>query len=156
MTQEASKARGMVRWFSNEGDHGFVCPEDGGQDVHVRREHIVGDGTELLAKGDRVNYDVFEDAGGLWARNVSKEERRYSWRKDCLERHEGKEARHEYYAARGKQRDLRSLSKRRPPTPITRPSPGTKRCLRNSRRWRGRQKRYTTGYRREGSSSPKG
>jgi hypothetical protein len=42
-------------------------------------EHIVGDGAELLEKGDRVNYDMPEDAGGLWAKNVSKEEqRRYS------------------------------------------------------------------------------
>jgi cold shock protein len=99
MTQGASRARGTVRWFSNEGDHGFVSPDDGGQDVHVRREHIVGDGAELLEKGDRVTYDMSEDAKGLWARNVSREEqRRYSWRDDCLERHEGKEARHEYYA----------------------------------------------------------
>ena len=102
MTQGMSKAQGTVRWFSKESDHGFVRPDDGGQDVHVRREHIVGDGAELLEKGDRVNYDMSEDAGGLWARNVSKEEqRRYSWRDDCLERHEGKEARHEYYAHLG-------------------------------------------------------
>jgi CspA family cold shock protein len=99
MTQGASKARGTVKWFSNEGDHGFVCPDDEGQDIHVRREHIVGDGAELLEKGDRVTYDMSEDAKGLWARNVTREEQRcYSWRDDCLERHEGKEARHEYYA----------------------------------------------------------
>jgi cold shock protein len=79
MTQGTSKAQGTVRWFSNESDHGFVCPDDGGQDVHVRREHIVDGGAEVLEKGDRVNYDMSEDAGGLWARNVSKEEqRRYS------------------------------------------------------------------------------
>jgi cold shock protein len=102
MTQGMSKAQGTVRWFSKESDHGFVRPDDGGQDVHVRREHIVGNGAELLEKGDRVNYDMSEDAGGLWARNVSKEEqRRYSWRDDCLERHEGKEARNEYYAQLG-------------------------------------------------------
>ena len=98
MTQGASKARGTVRWFSNEGDHGFVYPDDGAQDIHVRREHIVGDGAELLEKGDRVTYDMSEDAKGLWGTKVSKEEKRhYSWRDDCLERLEGKEARHEYY-----------------------------------------------------------
>jgi cold shock protein len=75
MTRGASKARGTVRWFSNEGDHGFVCPDDGGQDIHVRREHIVGDGAELLEKGDRVTYDMSEDAKGLWARHVSREEK---------------------------------------------------------------------------------
>jgi cold shock protein len=102
MTQGASRAQGTVRWFSNEGDHGFVRPDDGGQDVHVRREHIDGERAELLEKGDRVTYDMAEDAKGLWARNVSREEqRRYSWRDDSLEPHEGKEARHEYYARLG-------------------------------------------------------
>ena len=102
MTQGASKTQGTVRWFSNESDYGFVCPDDGDQEVHVRREHILGDGAELLKKGDRVTYDVCEDAKGLWARNVSREQQhRYSWRDDCLERLEGKEARHEYYAQLG-------------------------------------------------------
>ena len=72
MTQGASKAQGTVRWFSNEGDHGFVCPDEGGQDIHVRREHIVGDEAESLKKGDRVTYDMAEGTSSLWARNVSK------------------------------------------------------------------------------------
>jgi CspA family cold shock protein len=88
----------MVKWFSDDSDYGFVRPDDGGQDVHVRREHVVGDGAESLEKGDRVTYDMSQGAKGSWATNVSKEKpRRYSWRDDCLERHEGKEARHEYY-----------------------------------------------------------
>jgi CspA family cold shock protein len=93
-------AQGTVKWFSNESDYGFVRPDDGGQNVHVRREHIVGDEAESLEKGDRVTYDISQDAKGLWATNVSKEEeqRDYSWRGDYLERYEGKEARHEYYA----------------------------------------------------------
>jgi hypothetical protein len=60
---------------------------------------VVGDGAESLEKGDRVIYDISQDAKGLWATSVSKEQQRcYSWRDDCLERHEGKEARHDYYA----------------------------------------------------------
>jgi cold shock protein len=95
-------AQGTVKWFSNESDHGFVCPDDGGQDVHVRREHVVGDEGESLEKGDRVTYEMSQDARGLWATKVSKEEKRhYSWQDDCLERLEGKEARHEYYARIG-------------------------------------------------------
>jgi CspA family cold shock protein len=92
-------AQGTVKWFSDDSDYGFVCPDDGGKNVHVRREHVVGDEAESLEKGDRVTYDMSQGAGGLWATNVSKEEQRcYSWRDDCLERHEGKEARHGYYA----------------------------------------------------------
>jgi cold shock protein len=92
-------AQGTVKWFNNESDYGFVRPDDGGQNVHVRRAHVVGDGAESFEKGDRVSYDMSQDGKGLWATNVSKEKKRgYSWRDDCLERLEGKEARHEYYA----------------------------------------------------------
>jgi cold shock protein len=64
---------GTVKWFSNEGDHGYVSPDDGGQDLHVRREYVVGDGAESLKKGDRVTYETSQEARGLWATNVSKE-----------------------------------------------------------------------------------
>jgi CspA family cold shock protein len=72
MIQGPSKAQGTVRWFSNEADHGFVCPDEGGQDIHVRRERTVGDGAESFKKGDRVTYNMAEGAKSLWARNVSK------------------------------------------------------------------------------------
>jgi CspA family cold shock protein len=83
-------AQGTVKWFNNESDYGFVRPDDGGQNVHVRREHVLGDGTESLEKGDRVTYDPSQDAKGLWATNVLKEKKHgYSWRDDCLERPRG-------------------------------------------------------------------
>jgi cold shock CspA family protein len=50
MTQETTKVRGTIRWFSNEGDHGFVRPDDGGQDIHVRREHTLGDRPKPLKR----------------------------------------------------------------------------------------------------------
>jgi cold shock CspA family protein len=56
----------------NESDHGFVRPDGGGRDIHVRREHTVGDGPESLEKGDRVTYDTAEGTRSLWARNVSR------------------------------------------------------------------------------------
>jgi hypothetical protein len=43
-----------------------------------------------------VNYEVKQGANGMRATNVSRR-RRYSWRDDSRERHEGKEARNEYY-----------------------------------------------------------
>jgi CspA family cold shock protein len=92
-------AEGVIKWFSNESDYGYVCPDDGGQDIHVRRRHMVGNELESLEKGDRVTYEMPQEGKSLWARNVSKEKQRcYSWWDDCFERHEGKEARHEYYA----------------------------------------------------------
>ena len=65
--------RGTVWWFSNEGDHGYVSPDDGGQELHVRREYVVGDGAEFLRKGDMVTYEIAQGAMGFWATNVSKE-----------------------------------------------------------------------------------
>ena len=92
--------KGVVKWLSNESDYGYVCPDDGGQDIHVRRRRrTVGDELESLEKGDRVTYEMPQGGSGLWARSVSKAEQCcYSCRDDCLERQEGKEARHEYYA----------------------------------------------------------
>jgi len=88
-------AQGTVKWFSNESDYGYMYPDDGGQDIHVRRRHILGDELESLEKGYRVTYEMPQNGRGLWATGVSKEEQRcYSWRDDCFERHEGKEARH--------------------------------------------------------------
>jgi cold shock CspA family protein len=72
MTRGTTKARGAIRWFTNESDHGFVRPDGGGRDIHVRREHTVGDGAESLGKGDRVTYDSAEVTRSLWARNVSR------------------------------------------------------------------------------------
>ena len=94
-----SIAKGVIKWFSKESDYGYVCPDDGSQDIHVRRRRVSGDEVESFEKGDRVTYEMPQDGSGLWAMEVSKEEQRcYSWRDDCLERHEGKEARYEYYA----------------------------------------------------------
>ena len=68
-------AQGTIKWFSNESDYGFVCPDDGGPNVYVRRGHMVGDRAETLEKGDRVTYDMPQDVNGLWATNVSRESR---------------------------------------------------------------------------------
>jgi cold shock CspA family protein len=62
--------RGTIRWFSNESDHGFVRPDGGGQDIHVRRERCVDGVAESLNKGDRVIYVMPEGASSLWATNV--------------------------------------------------------------------------------------
>ena len=72
MVQGTTKAQGVIRWFSNESDYGFVRPDDGGQDIHVRRQHTLGDGAESLKKGDRVTYDTADGKRNLWAKNVSR------------------------------------------------------------------------------------
>jgi hypothetical protein len=64
----------------------------------VRRSDVAaGKANESLEKDDEVGYEVTQGGKGLQATNVSWR-RRYPWRDDCLERHEGKETRQEYYA----------------------------------------------------------
>jgi CspA family cold shock protein len=65
-------AQGAVKWFSNESGYGFIHPDDGGQNLLVRRGYMVGGEFESPKKGDRVTYDVTQGAKGLWAMNVSK------------------------------------------------------------------------------------
>jgi cold shock CspA family protein len=65
MVQGTTKAQGVIRWFSNESDYGFVRPDDGGQDIHVCRQHTLSDGAESLKKGDRVTYDTADGKRNL-------------------------------------------------------------------------------------------
>jgi len=88
----------MVTWFSGESGYGFTRPDEGGENLFVRRSDVAaGKANESLEKGDEVDNQATQGGKGLPATNVSGG-RRYSWRDDCLERDEGKEARQEYYA----------------------------------------------------------
>ena len=88
---------GTFKWFSAETGYGLISPDGGGRNLFVRRTGAA-DVSELesLEKDDEVTYEATQGRNGLWATNVSRK-RGYSWRDDSLERHEGKEARREYY-----------------------------------------------------------
>ncbi len=89
---------GTVKWFSDESRYGFTGPDEGGGNLFVRRSDVAaGKANESLEKGEEVDYQATQGGKGLQVTNVSGK-RRYSWRDDCLERDEGKEARQEYYA----------------------------------------------------------
>jgi len=89
-------AEGTLRWFNEATGYGLIRPDDGGRALIVLgAEMAIGDG-EPLGEGAAVSYEV-EGANGVSAINV-RGRRRYSWRDDSLQRHEGKEARNEYYA----------------------------------------------------------
>jgi CspA family cold shock protein len=91
--------QGTIKWFSDESGYGFIRPDEGGENLFVRRLDVTASNAhEPLEKGDEVDYEKTQGGKGLQATNVSRR-RRYSWRDDCLERHEGKEARQEYYSS---------------------------------------------------------
>jgi cold shock protein len=91
-------AKGIFKWFSARTGYGLISPDDGGRNIFVRStDEASASGLEALEKGDKVTYEEHQGRNGMRAKSVSKEQRRYSWRDDSLERHEGKEARHGYY-----------------------------------------------------------
>lgn len=93
-------AHGTLKWFNPETGYGLISPDGGGRNLFVRSTGFAstGNGPQTLEKGDEVAYEVTRGRNGRRATNVSRKGPGYSWRDDCLERHEGKEARHEYYA----------------------------------------------------------
>ncbi len=89
---------GTFKWFSAETGYGLISPDGGGRSLFLRRAgEEASSALESLEKGDKVTYEVTQGRNGMRATNVSKQ-CGYSWRDDSLERHEGKEARREYYA----------------------------------------------------------
>ena len=62
--------KGTVKWFSNSKGYGFICPQDGGDDVFVHYSAIQGNGFRTLVEGQNVNYSVKEGPKGLQAREV--------------------------------------------------------------------------------------
>ncbi len=63
--------QGTVKWFSEEKGFGFICPEDGGEDVFVHHTGIAGGGFKSLEEGEKVTYEVTRGRKGLQAVNVS-------------------------------------------------------------------------------------
>jgi CspA family cold shock protein len=65
-------AQGTVKWFSEEKGYGFISPDEGGEDLFVHYNGIVGDGFKSLEEGEKVTYEVTQGRKGLQATNVSK------------------------------------------------------------------------------------
>jgi CspA family cold shock protein len=92
-------ALGTFKWFDVESGYGLISPDDGERNLFVHSTDIASASElEALEAGTRVSYEVHQSRNGPRARKIFKEQIRYSWRDDCLERHEGKEARNQYYA----------------------------------------------------------
>ncbi len=60
---------GKVKWFNKDKGYGFIAKDDGG-DVFVHFSAIQSEGFRTLEEGQRVSFDVVEDAKGQKAENV--------------------------------------------------------------------------------------
>ena len=63
-------ATGTIKWVNGDKGYGFIEREDG-EDVFVHFSAIVGTGYRTLNEGDRVEFEVVEEAKGPRAENVN-------------------------------------------------------------------------------------
>jgi cold shock protein len=64
------RTAGTVKWFDDQKGFGFITPESGSKDCFVHHTAIQGNGFKSLAEGDRVEFDMIEEAKGPKAQNV--------------------------------------------------------------------------------------
>ena len=64
--------QGTVKWFNDSKGFGFIVRDDGEKDVFVHHTAVQGEGFKSLAEGDKVEFEVVQDAKGPRADNVVK------------------------------------------------------------------------------------
>ena len=66
----SEKIQGTVKWFNGAKGYGFI-EREGGDDVFVHFNAIVGDGYKNLEEGQRVEFSVTQGAKGPQAEEVT-------------------------------------------------------------------------------------
>jgi CspA family cold shock protein len=66
-----SMATGTVAKFMDNKGFGFITPDDGGKDVFVHHSDIKMEGFKTLTPGQRVKFDLAQEAKGPKAANVT-------------------------------------------------------------------------------------
>ena len=61
---------GKVKWFNAKKGFGFICPDDGSQDVFVHHSEIRIEGCASLDEDQHVMFEVGKGQKGPCANNV--------------------------------------------------------------------------------------
>jgi CspA family cold shock protein len=61
---------GTVKWFNEKKGFGFVCPDDGSEDLFVHHSEIKSSGYATLNEGQKVEFEVGQGKKGPCATNV--------------------------------------------------------------------------------------
>jgi CspA family cold shock protein len=61
---------GTVKWFNDSKGFGFIEQEGGGEDVFVHHSAIEAEGYRSLQEGQKVTFEISNEAKGLRAANV--------------------------------------------------------------------------------------
>ncbi len=62
---------GTVKWFNDTKGFGFICSDDGGDDLFVHHTAIQMEGRRTLTEGQRVEFEITTGPKGLKAENVT-------------------------------------------------------------------------------------
>jgi CspA family cold shock protein len=65
---------GTVKWFNNAKGFGFICPEQGGEDIFAHYSTIKMDGYRTLKAGQQVDFQVEQGPKGTHAIEIVFEE----------------------------------------------------------------------------------
>lgn len=63
-------ATGTVKWFNNRKGYGFICPDEGGNDVFVHITAVQKAGMKTLKENTKVSYELMEEKGKTVAGNL--------------------------------------------------------------------------------------
>lgn len=63
-------ATGTVKWFNNAKGFGFICPDDGGEDIFAHYSTIDMNGYKTLKAGQPVEYEVESGPKGAHAISI--------------------------------------------------------------------------------------
>ena len=58
---------GTVKWFNNAKGFGFICSQEGGEDIFAHYSTIQMDGYRTLKAGQKVQFDVHQGPKGTHA-----------------------------------------------------------------------------------------
>ena len=61
---------GKVKWFNDSKGFGFICPDDGGNDLFVHHSEIISQGYASLQENQAVEFVVGEGKKGPCATQV--------------------------------------------------------------------------------------
>jgi len=63
-------ATGTVKWFNNQKGFGFICADEGGEDIFAHFSAIEMEGYKSLKVGQKVLFEINQGPKGLHAMNI--------------------------------------------------------------------------------------